>query len=59
MPSMRDILLVSSMERLVRHWRREPDGWIEEASRGSATVSLSGLPVAIAMDDLYDRILPR
>ena len=28
-PSMRDILLVSSMERLIRHWRREPDGWIE------------------------------
>jgi Uma2 family endonuclease len=23
-PSMRDVLLVSSMERLVRHWRRGP-----------------------------------
>jgi Uma2 family endonuclease len=57
-PSMRDILLVSSMERLVRHWRREPDGWVEHASRGSATLHLSGLPVAIAMPDLYDRILP-
>ena len=31
-PSMRDILLVSSMERLVRHWRREPDGWVEHAA---------------------------
>jgi Uma2 family endonuclease len=57
-PSMCDILLVSSMERLVRHWRRDPDGWIEDASRGSATLRLSGLPVAIAMADLYDRILP-
>jgi Uma2 family endonuclease len=57
-PSMRDILLVSSMERLVRHWRWEPDGWAEQASRGSDTVRLSGLPVAIAMADLYDRILP-
>jgi Uma2 family endonuclease len=57
-PSMRDILLVSSMERLVRHWRRAPDGWVEDAHRRSATVRLSGLPVAIAMPDLYDRILP-
>jgi Uma2 family endonuclease len=57
-PSMRDILLVSSMERLVRHWRRELEGWVEHAHRGSATLRLSGLPVAIAMDDLYDRILP-
>jgi Uma2 family endonuclease len=57
-PSMRDILLVSSMERLVQHWRREPDGWIEHASRGSATLRLSGLPVTIAMADLYNGILP-
>ena len=56
--SMRDILLVSSMERLVRHWRREPDGWVEDAHRRSATLRLGGLPVAIAMADLYDGILP-
>jgi hypothetical protein len=55
---MRDILLVSSMERLVRHWRREPAGWVEDAYRGPATVRLSGLPVSIAMADLYDGILP-
>ncbi len=57
-PSMRDILLVSSMERLVRHWRREPDGWVEDGHRGAATFRLSGLPVAIAMPYLYERILP-
>jgi Uma2 family endonuclease len=57
-PSMRDILLVSSMERLVQHWRRAPDGWVEDAHRRSATLRLSGLPVAIAMPDLYDGILP-
>jgi Uma2 family endonuclease len=57
-PSMRDILLVSSMERLVRHWRLDPDGWVECAHRRSATVRLSGLPVTIAIDELYDRILP-
>jgi Uma2 family endonuclease len=57
-PSMRDILLVSSMERLVRHWRREPNGWIEHANRRSATLRLSGLPVSVAMRDLYDGVLP-
>jgi Uma2 family endonuclease len=57
-PSMRDILLVSSMERLIRHWRREADGWTEHGHRRAATVRLSGLPVAIAMRELYDGILP-
>jgi Uma2 family endonuclease len=57
-PSMRDILLVSGMERLIRHWRRAPDGWTEHGHRRSATVRLSGLPVTIAMGDLYDGILP-
>jgi Uma2 family endonuclease len=58
MPSMRDILLVSSMERLVRHWRRESNGWIEHGHRRSATVRLTGLPITLAMGDLYDGVLP-
>jgi len=37
-PSMRDILLVSSMERLIRHWRRDADGWTEHRHRRSATI---------------------
>jgi Uma2 family endonuclease len=57
-PSMRDVLLVSSMERLIRHWRREADHWMEHGHRRSAAVRLSGLPVTIAMRDLYDGILP-
>jgi Uma2 family endonuclease len=57
-PSMRDVLLVSSMERLVRHWRREADGWTERRHRRAATVRLSGLQVTIAMRELYDGILP-
>ena len=57
-PSMRDVLLVSSMERLIRHWRRDGDGWIERGHRRSATVRLTRLPVAIAMGGLYDGILP-
>ncbi|HYZ26835.1 MAG TPA: Uma2 family endonuclease [Geminicoccaceae bacterium] len=57
-PSMQDVLLVSSMERLIRHWRRDPNGWTEHRHRRSATVRLSGLPVALPMADLYDGILP-
>jgi Uma2 family endonuclease len=57
-PSMRDILLVSSMERLIRHWRREAEGWTEHRHRRGAAVRLSGLPVTIAMRELYDGILP-
>jgi Uma2 family endonuclease len=57
-PSMRDVLLVSSMERRVRHWRHEPDGWIERQHRGAATIRLSGLPVAVATTDLYEGVLP-
>jgi len=57
-PSMRGVLLVSSMERPVSHWRRQPDGWTEHRHRRAATVRLSGLPVTIAMRDLYDGILP-
>ena len=58
MPSMRDILLVSSMERLIRHWRRKADRWTEHRHRGTATLRLTGLPVALRLAELYDGILP-
>ena len=35
-----------------------PDGWVEQAHRGSDTVRVGGLPVAIAIADLYVGILP-
>jgi hypothetical protein len=55
---MRDIMLTSGMERRIRHWRREPDGWSERQHRGAATIRLGGLPVVVATTDLYDGILP-
>lgn len=58
MPSIRDILLVSSMARVVRHWRREASGWVEGQSRGSDHLEISGLPITIGLNDLYDGILP-
>ena len=55
---MRNVLLVSGMERPVRHWWRGTNDWLERGHRRSGTVRLDKLPVAIAMDELYDGILP-
>jgi Uma2 family endonuclease len=57
-PSMQDILLVSGMERLIRHWTRAAQGWTERRHRRGATVRLAGLPVALTMSELYDGLLP-
>ena len=57
-PSMQDVLLVSSMERLVRHRMRAPNGWTEHRHRRGATVRLVGLPVSLTMSELYDGVLP-
>ena len=57
-PSMRDVLLVSSMERLIRHWTRAPQGWTERRHRRGASVRLAGLPVTLTMSELYDGVLP-
>jgi Uma2 family endonuclease len=56
--SMRDVLLMSGMERQIRHWARASNGWTEHRHRRAATVRLSGLPVTIAMSELYDGVLP-
>ena len=41
-PSMRDVLLVSNMERLIGHWPGvNADGWTEHRHRRAATVRLS------------------
>ena len=57
-PSMQDVLLVSSMERLIRHWTRAPQGWTERRHRRGAAVRLAGLPVTLTMSELYDGVLP-
>src|SRR5687767_10884615 len=57
-PSMRDVLLVSSMERLIRHWRRDAERWTEHRHRRSATVRMAGIPIVIAIGELYQGIVP-
>lgn len=56
--SVRDILLVSSTEMRIEHWRREGDGWQVTDHRDAGTVQLQALAITIELRDLYDGILP-
>lgn len=57
-PSVEDILLVSSTEPRIEHWRREADGWKVQDFRGAGVVRLQAFDVAIAVADLYQDLLP-
>ena len=57
-PSMQDVLLVAGMERLIRHWSRAAQGWTERRHRRGAALRLAGLPVTLALSELYDGVLP-
>jgi Uma2 family endonuclease len=57
-PSVRDILLVSSTEPRIEHWRREADGWKVQDFRGEGRVRLRAFEVTIALAGLYRDLLP-
>jgi Uma2 family endonuclease len=57
-PSVEDILLVSSIEPRIEHWRREPDGWKVQDFRGDGVVRLQAFDVTIGLADLYQDLLP-
>ena len=57
-PSVQDILLVSSTEPRVEHWRREPDGWKVQDFRYEGMVRLRAFDCAIDVTDLYQDLLP-
>ena len=57
-PSVQDILLVSSTEPRIEHWRREADGWKVQDFRGDGIVRLQAFDAAIAIADLYQDLLP-
>ena len=55
LPSVQEILLVDSEERLVVHQQRQDDGsWRLTEHRGAASIALS-LGVNLELDELYDR----
>ena len=56
-PSVQEIVLIDSESVFAEVLRREGDHWITEIVQGpAATLSLSSVPVTIAMSDLYEGI---
>jgi Uma2 family endonuclease len=56
--SLRDILLVSSFERRVEHWRRSSDSWAVRTHVGSEALRLEAFPITLDLGELYEGILP-
>jgi Uma2 family endonuclease len=52
-PSLQDILVVSSIEPRIEHFRRQPDGWKIHDLRGEGTVRLQALDITLDLADLY------
>lgn len=57
-PSLQDILVVSSTEPRIEHFRREPDGWKVRDLRGDGTLRLGTLDLTIDVGELYAGVLP-
>ena len=57
-PSVEDILLVSSTEPRIEHWRREVDGWKVQDLRGEGVVRLQAFDLTVALANLYQDLLP-
>ncbi len=57
-PSLQDILVVSSTEPRIEHFRREPDGWKIHDLRGEGTVRLQALDITLDLAELYAGVLP-
>ncbi len=55
LPSVQEILLVSSEERRVRSWRRDGHRWIVEDLIGEAELRLDTVPDPIPPATIYDR----
>jgi Uma2 family endonuclease len=57
-PSVEDILVVSSTEPRVEHWQRAEDGWRVHDFRGSGEIALQSLAITISVAGLYQDLLP-
>lgn len=56
-PSLQDILVISSTEARIEHFRREPDGWKIHDLRGQGTLRLETFDLTIDLAELYAGIL--
>jgi Uma2 family endonuclease len=52
-PSVREILLISSQERRIERWLREGDGWRHEAFTGDSGVPIACMNEVIALTEVY------
>jgi Uma2 family endonuclease len=57
-PSVEDILVVSSTEPRVEHWQRAGDGWRVHDFRGSGVIRLQSFAITISVAGLYQDLLP-
>ena len=58
LPSLRDILVVSSLEPRIEHFARAADGWKVQDHRGEGVVRIPALGVEVDLAALYHRLLP-
>jgi Uma2 family endonuclease len=58
-PSLQDILVVSSTEPRIEHFRRESDGWRIHDLRGQGTLRLEAFDITIDLADLYAGVLSK
>ena len=56
-PSLEDILVVSSTEPRIEHYRREGDGWKIHDLRGQGTLRLPACDITIDLAELYAGVL--
>lgn len=57
-PSLQDILVVSSAEPRIEHFRREPGGWKVHDLRDQGSLRLETLDLTIDLPELYAGVLP-
>jgi hypothetical protein len=53
MPSVREILLISSEERRIERWLRAGDGWRHDAYTGESHVPVACVNDAVALAHVY------
>lgn len=53
LPSLQEILFVSSTERSVRHWWRDGQSWVMATVIGKGAVRLSTVEVTADLDEIY------
>jgi Uma2 family endonuclease len=56
-PSLQDILVVSSTEPRIEHFHREADGWKIHDLRDECTLRLEAFDVTIDLAELYAGVL--